>query len=194
MISMNLHRSLAVLGIVAGLYAAPTVADTVDVRAFENAHAEFLRAVQGESRAAADAVESFGALVAAGGDNPLLLAYHGSAETLRGRDAWMPWNKVKHVEAGLDTIDRALKLLTPAHDAERLRGVPVSVETKLVAARTFLALPKFFNRREQGQRLVADTIASATFAATPEAIQAQFRHLAAETGAAASTPPPPAGR
>lgn len=173
------NQIAATLSVAAGLWSGVVSADTVHVNAFQSAQAEFTRALKGDSDAVEPAMELFRALSASDPANPLLAAYYGSAQTLRARDAWMPWNKMKYSEEGLDTIDSALRMLKPEHDAQRTRGVPVSVETRLVAARTFLALPKFLNRGEQGRNLVADTIASPVFQSTPQAVQAQFLRLAA---------------
>lgn len=152
---------------------------TADPAAFGEAQSHYKQALNGDSDALDQALEKFHALSAADPKNPLFAVYYGSTQTLRARDALMPWNKMKFSEEGLDTIDKALRKLQPMHDAQLVRGVPVSIETRLVAARTFLALPKFLNRREHGLRLVADAIASPAFAATPPPLQEQLRRLAA---------------
>jgi len=54
----------------------------------------------------------------------LFLAYQGSSYTLVGRDAWMPWNKIGYTEKGLDMIGKALRMLKPKHDFEKMRGAP----------------------------------------------------------------------
>lgn len=172
---------IALVSALTGLSAAPTYAAQVDPAAFEQAHQQFMRALKGGSGAARDAVAAFEQLTASDPQNPVLLAYYGSAQALVGREAWMPWNKMKFVEKGLDNVDRSLKMLAPEHDQQRLRGVPVSVETRLVAARLFLSLPKFFNRQEHGRSVVASTIATPAFESAPEAIRQQFLSLAAPT-------------
>lgn len=182
------NQVVATLGVAAGMWSGVVSADTVDANSFQGAQAEFTRALKGDSDAVEPAMELFRVLSESDPGNPLLTAYYGSAQTLRARDAWMPWNKMKYTEEGLDTIDGALRMLEPEHDVQRTRGVPVSVETRLVAARTFLALPKFLNRGEQGRNLVADTIASPVFQTTPQAVQAQFLRLAAADTNGASAP------
>lgn len=179
MTNRKCNQIVATLSVAAGIWSGLVSADTVDASSFQSAQAEFTRALKGDSDAVEPALELFRALSESDPGNPLLAAYFGSAQTLRARDAWMPWNKMKYSEQGLDTLDSALRMLRPEHDAQRTRGVPVSVETRLVAARTFLALPKFLNRGEQGRNLVADTIASPVFQSTPQAVQAQFLRLAA---------------
>src|SRR6185437_1180944 len=61
----------------------------------------------------------------------------------------------KWVNQGIDQIDHALALLGPQYDSQKLRGVPISLETRLVAIATYVPLPSLFNRmsvaRQQGQ-------------------------------------------
>lgn len=187
-------RIVATLGVAAGMWSGLVSADTGYANAFQSAQAEFTRALQGDSDAVEQAMELFRALSESNPGNPLLAAYYGSAQALRARDAWMPWNKMRYSEQGLDTIDGALRMVKPEHDAQRTRGVPVSVETRLVAARTFLAMPKFLNRGEQGRNLVADTIASPVFQSTPQAVQVQFLRLAAADAQGTSAPAAKPGR
>lgn len=185
---------VALTSVLASFQSAPVIAAPVDPAAFEQAHQQFMRALKGESGAAEDAAEEFQRLTVIDPENPVILAYFGSAQALVGREAWMPWNKMKYVERGLDAVDRSLKMLGPEHDKQRLRGVPVSVETRLVAVRLFLSLPKFFNRAEQGRSLVAATIASPVFQSTPQVIRAQFLSIAGKAGVGAVTAAAPAGR
>ncbi len=188
MTSRKLMQVVATLSVAVGMWSGVASAAPVDASAFQSAQAEFTRALNGDSGAVERAMDLFRTLSESDAGNPLLAAYYGSAQALRARDAWMPWNKMKYSEEGLDTIDRALRMLKPEHDAQRTRSVPVSVETRLVAARTFLAMPKILNRGEQGRNLVADTIASPVFQTTPQVVQAQFRRLAAADANGASAP------
>jgi hypothetical protein len=139
-----------------------------------------MRGLGGDADAVATANAAFDKLVAAQPDHPLYLAYLGSSFTLKGRDAWMPWTRLRYVEQGLALIDRALARLKPEHDQLLLAEVPVSVETRLVAVTTFLSIPGFFNRLDGAKDLLRTTFADAAFAATPPPVQASFYVQAAD--------------
>ena len=95
----------------------------------------------------------------------------------------MPWNKLKYAEQGLDDIDRALNSLKPEHDKQSLRGTPASLETRLVAARTFIKLPDgIFHRRAAGKKLIDALIKHPAFATSPAAFQSAVRLAADEAG------------
>jgi hypothetical protein len=72
-----------------------------------------------------------------------------------------------YAEDGMALIDKALALLTPAHDTPMQRGTPGSLEVRYVAANTFLAMPSFMNRGARGAKLLADVLASPLFDAAP---------------------------
>jgi hypothetical protein len=145
---------------------------------FAEARSALERGRAGDAAAGARASELFQKLSESNPENPLYLAYWGSSWTLRGRNAWAPWNKMKLTEGGLDKIDRALAMLSPAHDQAMMRGVPVSVETRLVAASTFLALPSLFHRFEDGKAVVAAALVSPAFERSPAPVRAQLKNQA----------------
>ncbi|HEY8069675.1 MAG TPA: hypothetical protein VIF38_12400 [Burkholderiales bacterium] len=166
--------------IVLALLLAAGVAAAADTP-FTEAQQVFMRAQQGQEKDVEPAIAAFEALARAEPRNPAYAAYLGSATTLKGRDALMPWNRVKYVEEGLDRLDGALAGLKPEHDKELLRGVPVSMEARLVAANTFMRLPDgIFHRRAQGKKLVADLLKDPTLAAAPASFRAAVDKAAAE--------------
>ncbi|WP_256080218.1 hypothetical protein [Massilia sp. YIM B04103] len=65
---------------------------------FTQAHQQFKAAMKGDSKASDAAIAAFSALAAANPSHPLLAAYEGAATALKGRDAMMPWNKLKYAE------------------------------------------------------------------------------------------------
>lgn len=69
-------------------------------------------------------------------NNAEALVWLGSLNTLKGRDAWMPWNKLKYVEDGLKLMDRAVSL--DRHN----------IKIRLVRANNNASLPSFFNRAD----------------------------------------------
>jgi hypothetical protein len=149
------------------------------VAAFEAAAAQFEMGQRGDAGANVRAHDAFEELVRGDPGNPAYLAYYGSALTIRGRDAWAPWKKVKHTERGLELIDRAVAMLRPEHDRATLRGVPVSVEALVVAGYTFLAVPDMFHRFEAAKAVVRQAFANPALGASPAHVRARFHHQAA---------------
>lgn len=151
---------------------------------FVEARQQFLAGVAGDGKARDAAMATFAQLAAANPGHPLLAAYAGSATSLAGRDAMMPWNKMKYSEDGADTIEKALAQLTPAHDEALFQGSPESVETRMVAATTLLALPDFMNRRAAGKRALDAALKSPVFEQAPLPVRARLYALAAKAAAA----------
>lgn len=154
---------------------------------FLNAQKAFQQARNGEDRQIEPAIAAFDALTRAEPQQPAYAAYLGSALAMKAREAWMPWNKLKYSERGLDQIDQALAALTPQHDSQLLRGVPVSMQTRLVAASTFLALPDgVFHRRAAGKKLIDALLRHPALATAPapfrEAVQKFAAQAAKESG------------
>ncbi len=117
---------------------------------------------------------------------PLAAACLGSAMALQGKAAWMPWNKLKFTEQGLDQIDAALAMLKPEHGAVLVRGVPVSLQTRLVAAATFVAVPDgLFHRRADGRKQLAALRADPLLASAPPAFRAEVAAAEARLAEAA---------
>ncbi|MBI3530450.1 MAG: hypothetical protein HY067_21095 [Betaproteobacteria bacterium] len=147
---------------------------------FLEAQSLFERGLRGSEKDNEQAAEKFHALTEQEPDNPLYLAYYGSTFAIKARDAYLPWNKLRLGEQGLDLIDKSLAKLGPEHDRQLLRSVPLSIETRLVAANTFLKAPdQFFHRYDRGRSLLTRTMNSEVFAASPAAIQARFYFQAA---------------
>ena len=145
-----LLRTLAL----AGLLALAPLARADIAADLDRLEPGFMRALAGEA-SPDPAVAAYAALAPDETAAPLVLAYLGSAQTLQGRDAWLPWNKMRVTESGLAKIDKALRMLDARHETARLRGNPVAAQTRLIAAATFLAVPDFiFHRADQGRSLL----------------------------------------
>lgn len=124
--------------------------------AFERALAYFNGARNGDADQLDAAIAAFQAAPGHPALAPLFAAYLGSARTLQGKAAWLPWKKLKLTEQGLDQIDQALAALRPEHDQVLAQGVPVSLATRLAAA-TFIAVPDgLFHRRANGKALLGE--------------------------------------
>jgi hypothetical protein len=142
---------------------------------FAQARQQFGAGVAGNGSARDAAADAFHALAVANPGHPLLSAYEGAALSLKARDALMPWDKMKYAEKGANTIEKALQQLGPEHDEALFDGSPESIDTRLVAANTLLALPEFMNRAAGGKRAIQAALASPAFArATPHVRAALF--------------------
>lgn len=150
---------------------------------FQTAFEQFQSASRGDSAAVAAAAQGFQALLAAEPAHPLLLAYAGSATSLRATTTMLPWKKMSYAEEGLDQIDKALGLLKAGHEQQLHRGVSVALETRFVAATTFLNLPSMFNRGARGSKLMAEVLDSPMLAQAPAGFQAAVRQQAAKHAA-----------
>lgn len=141
---------------------------------FAVADAEFLKVYQvmqraqgGDKSAIADAVAGFAELVKVEPANPVLLVNLGAATSMQSRTTMMPWKKISYAEDGMALQDKALALLTPAHDIEVVNGNKVSLSVRFVAANTWLAVPGFFNRGERGEKLLTEVLQSPLFDQAP---------------------------
>jgi len=140
----------------------------------------FQRASDGDSGQIEPAIAAFETLARGEPQHPLYAAYLGSTTGLKAREAWMPWSKIKYAEQGLDHIDRALAALQPEHDRQFLRGVPVGMETRLVAARMFLAVPdSLFHRRASGKKMLDELLRHPALAGAPTGFRGAVHRAAA---------------
>lgn len=135
--------------------------------AFDSAFQLFNSATAGDGGDVDRSSAAFDALLAAEPANPVLMAYAGASTAMKARTTLVPLKKMGYAEDGLAQIDKALAMLTPAHDAPLQHGTPGSLETRFVAANTFLAVPGFMNRGARGSKLLGEVIASPLFAAAP---------------------------
>lgn len=146
---------------------------------YTEARQQFSAGLDGDKGARDAAINAFQALAASHPGHPLLAAYGGAAVGLKGRDALMPWEKMKHAENGADAVEKALARLMPAHDEALFEGTPESILTRLVAANALLALPDFMNRRAAGKRALQGALASPAFALARPQVQAALLNAAA---------------
>jgi hypothetical protein len=139
--------------------------------ALQEAIREFNKALSGKPQAIEASLKQFEALLQQEPTHPLALAYAGAATSLKARDAWMPWKKMSHAEDGLALIDKALSLLGSEHDEALHLGTPLALQTRFVAATTFLSLPDLFKRGPRGQQLLQDVMAAPAFGRSPAGFQ-----------------------
>lgn len=139
---------------------------------FQPAFQLFNQASAGDKDAIDAAAEAFDRLLQAEPASPVLMAYGGASTAMKARTTLLPWKKIGFAEDGLAMLDKALALLTPAHDAIGQHGTPASLETRFVAASTFLAVPDFMHRGARGSALLAEVLASPLLAQAPLPFQA----------------------
>jgi hypothetical protein len=162
------------------MLAALSPVHAVDAARLADARAVFLKAVQGDGAAVKPASGKFQALHDAEPDDIVVRAYLGSCLALQGREALMPWNKLKLTESGLAQLDKALAQITPAHDAGVADGFPASLEVRLVAASTFIDLPDLFRRFDAGKRVLIEAMQHPAFASIPPDAASRFHFQAAK--------------
>ncbi len=163
--SLSSALKVPMLGLAASLlFVAPF---TVNANPNNETLSIYNQAAQGDEDLVDVAYEQLNATLEKEGATPLTLVYLGSTETLMGRDAFLPWNKMKFVEKGLATIDKSLHLLsdfeTPIHEQERIQGLPESYLTRAMAAVTYSSLPDMFNHFERGYDLFIALLAEDNF-------------------------------
>ncbi len=158
--------SVHLLAVTTAALMATTV-QAVPEAQFQSAFTQFIQATTGDDSAIDRSADAFAALLKAEPGNPVLMAYVGAATSMKAGASWLPWKKMGYAEDGLALLDKALALLTPAHEAPGLRQVPATLEVRYVAANTFLAVPGFMNRGARGAKLLAQVLASPLLAATP---------------------------
>ncbi len=172
----RLARSLSVRhAVVAGVMALATLASLLAAgpacaaadAPFQSAFQSFSQASAGDKSAIDPAADAFETLLKAEPTNPVLMAYAGASTALKASNTSLPWKKMTFAEDGLAQLDKALAMLTPAHDTPIQRGTPGVLEVRFVAATTFLAVPPFMNRAERGAKLLGEVLASPLFERAP---------------------------
>lgn len=158
-------RMLALLG--ASLLVPSQPALAAGEADFLGAARDLDAAQAGDTAALQRAADAFEALQRTEPTNPVLMAYTGATTAMKASTTLLPWKKMGFAEDGLALLDKALDLLTPAHDAPLYRQTPAVLETRLTAANTFLAVPGFMNRGERGAKLLQQVLDSPLLVASP---------------------------
>lgn len=166
-----LTAAWSLLPLAAQAVAIPTADSTAR---FVRAAELFEQARAGSSAALTPAQDAFKSLLESDPSNPLYMAYYGSTFALRARNGGAPWQKVKWVNEGIGHIDHALTLLGPQYDDQQIRGIPVSLETRLVAVATYVPLPSLFNRMAVAREQLATAMRSPAFASASNELRGRF--------------------
>ncbi len=144
------------------------------------AMALFQQARTGNEAAIAKSAGAFAALLKSEPTHPLLMAYTGAATSMLATTTWLPWKKMQYAEDGLALLDKALALLTSAHNTSVQGAVPIAMEVRFVAASTFLAVPGFMHRGARGVKLLHDILASPQLASAPLSFRGDVWRAAAD--------------
>ncbi|KAB8136858.1 hypothetical protein F9U64_09670 [Gracilibacillus oryzae] len=81
-----------------------------------------MKGVTGDKQAVKKAHEIFAALRGSEPNNAIVVAYHGSALTLLGRDAAQPIEKADKAEEGLNSLNQAISMDPNSKEIRLLRG------------------------------------------------------------------------
>ncbi len=150
---------------------------------FQPAYEQFIQATHGNEAAIEKSAEAFTALLAQEPTNPVLMAYAGAATTMKALTTMLPWKKMRYSEDGLAMLDKALAMLTAAHNTPLQREVPAALEVRFVACNTFLAVPGFMNRGARGAKLLNDVLSNPLLASAPLSFRGDVWMKAAEEAA-----------
>lgn len=161
--------------ITCALWADLATAATPEItQRFLAATRQFEAARAGATDATPQAQAAFRQLLASDPSNPLYLAYYGSTLALAARDSRLPWQRINLVRVSMGTLDRALGLLTPEDDYRLMRDIPVSLETRLVAVATFVAMPSVLHRLPVAKQQLEYAMSSPVFSTASPELRGRF--------------------
>ena len=114
----------------------------------------YKQAVDGNSDARDEVKAYLENLSKAEPNDAIVRVYLGSTMVLEGRDAWMPWNKMKFTEKGMDVMEQALDMSTKDKKTRQFLENDEDIEIRMICAFTFTQVPKMMGRFEQGLELL----------------------------------------
>jgi hypothetical protein len=152
---------------------APAVASD-----FESAFALFAKGRAGDHAATEQAVGAFQTLLRAEPDNALVMTYAGVSTAMQANGTMMPWKKLGFAKEGVALIDKAVLLLAGPHKTVPNRKVPDVMEVRLLAARTYLAMPESMGKAATGAKLLSEVMANPLFGATTDTFKAEVMQAA----------------
>lgn len=110
----------------------------------------------------------------------LVLVFRGSLESMRANTVFLPWNKMTHVDAGVEMMEDALDNIDDAHEQTTLGGASIALRIKSVAAHTYFSFPKFLNRYQDAKDLLADILESPRLESASQDFRNSIYRLAAD--------------
>ncbi|MCG7585933.1 hypothetical protein [Photobacterium sp. OFAV2-7] len=178
------------LVLVSTLLLVPSFVQASEIEAIINLYNQ---AAEGDEAKVEMVYQQLESLIEAEGPKPLTMVYLGGTETLKGRDAWMPWNKMKYVEQGLAKIDKGLDILDayPLSLAEQrvISGIHEYYLAQAISASTFTLLPDMFNYFERGYDIYLSLLEQPEFAKEPFAATAWIYGFAVQAAIRAEDMP-----
>ncbi|USH04520.1 hypothetical protein K6Q96_22605 [Grimontia kaedaensis] len=93
-------------------------------------------------------------------EDALLTAYYGSTMSMKARDAWLPWNRQKFSQIGVDSLNKSLNQLSDESFDKPYYGLNEGLYIQSLAAITFINLPESLDQRERGFAMLKDMMAS----------------------------------
>ncbi len=181
--SMLVQLILAVALLSAGPTKAQSSDDAALAAAMDSAYRLLDVANEDNTPAIEKANEAYEQIFKRHRSHPLVMAYTGASRAMLAYTTLLPWKKIRHVEDGLSLVDKSLQLLTPENDVVWPTGAPVILETRFVAAKTFLDLPGFFNRGPRGETLLKQVLEDKNFDRSPLILRGQAWLQAAQLAA-----------
>ncbi len=165
----TVNLPLAILFLLLSVLVSVTTSRAADYQSLQYAAAydTYLQVSDEAGGSAKKMARLWEALAVEDESDPLAMVFLGSAHTLMGRDALMPWSKLNHTEKGLDEMALAIRLLKPEHDSQHFEHMTVTLQVKSIAAITFVQVPDSFGRSEDGFELLKEVLTDPAFIALP---------------------------
>ncbi|MCC6302907.1 MAG: hypothetical protein IT489_08925 [Gammaproteobacteria bacterium] len=114
----------------------------------------FYRGVDGDRRAVRESLRQFRELKSERPNDPLVQAYIGACQALLGRDGSNVTAKRTNTGQAVRDLDAALAMLARQTEGAAAITASTVLETRLVVANAFIHIPSFYNRLQEGQRLL----------------------------------------
>jgi hypothetical protein len=134
----------------------------------------YTTAVEKRGDAIARAMSAAESILTTHPDHPLATAYKGSLLTLTAAESWLPWAKLRYVNAGIDTMDDAIVKAQSVRD-----GAGSRAEVFVICGLTDAALPSMFRRGPNARKEIETAITLPDFANIDAPTQARVLALAA---------------
>ena len=122
---------------------------------------------QGESSQTNELHQQLSGLNEADPQDASTLFYLGASETLKGRDAFWPWSKLKWTENGLARMDKALMMITDDDWQHQYQQMPLALQMQAQAAIVYTSVPDMFAVNERGNQLFEQVFADPRFQQIP---------------------------
>jgi hypothetical protein len=181
----TINLPLAIFSLLVSTLLVISQARAVDYQQseFQQVYQDYLQVSDGNG-SARKVANAFDDLYQKDESDPLILVLLGSSHTMMGRDALMPWSKMRHTEKGLDEMALALRMLQPQNKTQLFQHMSVDLNVKTIAAISFTQVPGFFGRQEEGYEIFQQVLADPVFVALPGPAKTYVYYYAIEAAVA----------